>query len=156
MHIRLLAVGERQPDWVNAAFNEYAKRLPQHWQFRAETIALARRGGKIRQDGASVAEGERILAKLTPAEFVVALDERGRQFTSRELGDRIGEWQGLGQDIAFLIGGPDGLAEDCLQRANLRWSLSKLTLPHGLARVLFIEQIYRAWSLTSGHPYHRQ
>ena len=83
------------------------------------------------------------------------LDEKGRQFTSRELAERVDDWQVGGADLVFIIGGPDGVAKDVQERANLTWSLSSLTLPHGLARVLFAEQLYRAWSLTTGHPYHR-
>jgi 23S rRNA (pseudouridine1915-N3)-methyltransferase len=156
MHIRLLAVGDRQPGWVDAAFIEYAARLPRQWQFRLHAIAAAQRAKAASGGDARVAEGEKILAKLKPAEFVVVLDEHGTQFSSAELATKIGDWQTVGQDVAFVIGGPDGLSENCLQRGNLRWSLSKLTLPHGLARVLFAEQIYRAWSLNAGHPYHRE
>ena len=87
---------------------------------------------------------------------MVLLDESGRQFGSKELADKLTDWQTIGQDIVFVIGGPDGVSKSCFERANLQWSLSKLTLPHSLARVLFAEQIYRAWSLTTGHPYHRE
>lgn len=101
------------------------------------------------------AEGELILAKLQPAEQVVLLDERGRQFDSKSLSGKLLDWQTDGRDLCFVIGGPDGLSEACKQRADFSWSLSKLTLPHGMARVLFAEQLYRAWSLQTGHPYHR-
>jgi 23S rRNA (pseudouridine1915-N3)-methyltransferase len=156
MHIRLLAVGERQPDWVDAGFGEYAARLPRHWKFRLDIIASANRGRGASADEAMAVESDKILAKLKPAEYVVVLDEKGRQFSSLELAQKVDEWQGVGHDVAFVIGGADGLSENCLRRGNLRWSLSSLTLPHGLARVLFAEQIYRAWSLNSGHPYHRE
>jgi len=92
---------------------------------------------------AKSAEGVKILAKIKPAEFVIVLDERGKQYSSKELAGLLDEWQTVGQDLVFVIGGPDGVSADCLQRANLRWSLSKLTLPHGLARVLFAEQYHR-------------
>lgn len=155
MHIRLLAVGDRQPPWVDTAFSDYAARLPRQWQFRLEEIATAQRKKSAPAEIAVSVEGEKLLAKLKPAEFVVLLDESGRQFSSRELAGKLDEWQAVGQDIVFIIGGPDGVSTEVRQRANLIWSLSKLTLPHGLARVLFAEQIYRAWSLTTGHPYHR-
>ena len=83
------------------------------------------------------------------------LDEKGQQYSSRELADQLERWQSEGDDVAFVIGGPDGVSDEVRQRAGLVWSLSKLTLPHGLARILFAEQLYRAWSLTTGHPYHR-
>jgi 23S rRNA (pseudouridine1915-N3)-methyltransferase len=156
MHIRLLAVGDRQPAWVDTAFNDYAERLPRQWQFHLDTIATAQRNKSVSVDDAKTSEGEKILARIKSAEYAIALDENGRQFASRELGEKLAEWQTVGQDLVFVIGGPDGLSKDCLRRANLQWSLSKLTLPHGLARVFFAEQIYRAWSLTTGHPYHRE
>ena len=155
MHIRLLAVGDRQPAWVDQAFSEYAERLPRQWQFRLDTIATAGRSKAVAAEIAKEAEGAKLLARIKPAEFVVVLDERGRQFSSKEFAAKLEEWQTVGQDLVFVIGGPDGIASAGLRRANLQWSLSKLTLPHGLARVLFAEQIYRAWSLTTGHPYHR-
>ncbi len=155
MHIRLLAVGDRQSAWVESAFSDYAGRLPRQWQFRLHTIATAQRKKGVIGDVAKASEGEKILARVKPAEFVVVLDEKGREFSSRELATKLGDWQSIGQDLVFVIGGPDGVSKACLRRANLQWSLSKLTLPHGLARVLFVEQIYRAWSLTTGHPYHR-
>ena len=155
MHIRLIAVGDRQPSWVDSAFDEYATRLPRQWRFRVDAIATAQRKKSAPGHLAKDAEGVKILAKTKPSEFVVLLDERGRQFSSRDLADNLNDWQTIGQDLVFVIGGPDGVSAEVSQRANLTWSLSKLTLPHGLARVLFVEQIYRAWSLMTGHPYHR-
>jgi len=155
VHIRLLAVGDRQPSWVDTAFAEYTTRLPRPWQFRLETIAIADRRKAATPARAKAAEADKLLAKLKPAEQVILLDETGRQFTSRELSKRVGDWQAAGADIAFIIGGPDGVSDEVFRRANMTWSLSSLTLPHGLARVLFAEQLYRAWSLTTGHPYHR-
>ena len=153
MHVRLIAVGDRQPVWVDAAFSEYAARLPRQWRFRVDEVGTAQRtksGGDARGS-----EAGKLLARLKPGEFVVLLDEQGRQFTSRALAGQLEGWLAAGRDLAFVIGGPDGVAGSVRERADLAWSLSKLTLPHGLARVLFAEQIYRAWSLTAGHPYHR-
>ena len=154
MHLRLIAVGDRQPAWVDSAFSEYAGRLPRAWRFRVDEIPTAQRG-KADAGKARIAEGEKVLAKLKPPEKVVLLDERGRQFTSRALSDKLQGWLAEGPDLTFIIGGPDGVSQDVSERANVTWSLSDLTLPHGLARVLFIEQLYRAWTLTTGHPYHR-
>lgn len=156
MHIRLIAVGDRQPPWVDDAFDNYAARFPREWKFRLDTIPTVRRGKNDKSDQAVQAEGRRILSKIDPAEQVLLLDERGRQFTSPELSGKLSTWQADGRDLCFLIGGPDGVSAACRDRATLCWSLSKLTLPHGLARVLFAEQLYRAWSLQAGHPYHRE
>lgn len=155
MHIRVLAVGHRQPSWVNDAFEGYAARLPRHWRFALTVLAPAARTKNRNAALAVRAEGRKILAELRDAERVIALDERGDALTSVSFADRLRDWQAAGRDLCFVIGGPDGLASDCLARADHRWSLSALTLPHGLVRVLLVEQLYRAWSLCAGHPYHR-
>lgn len=155
MHIRLLAVGDRQPGWVDDAFGVYTERYPREWKFRLDTIATARRGKNDKSDRAKTTEGEQILAKLAKTEQVVLLDERGTQLSSLLLSERLADWQRDSRNLSFIIGGPDGVSEACKQRADFAWSLSRLTLPHGLARVLFAEQLYRAWSLHTGHPYHR-
>jgi 23S rRNA (pseudouridine1915-N3)-methyltransferase len=156
VHIRLLAVGDRQPSWVDDAFTVYSGRLPREWKFRLDRIATARRGKNDKSGHAMETEGEQILARLGADEQVVLLDERGKQMTSPGLATRLAGWQTEGRDLCFVIGGPDGVSAACRERANFVWSLSDLTLPHGLARVLFAEQLYRAWSLQAGHPYHRE
>ena len=155
MHIRLIAVGDRQPSWVDSAFENYLQRLPRQWQFRLDLIATARRSKNSSAEAAKIAEGHKVLAKIKASEYVVVLDESGKEFSSHEFASRLNDWQSDGRDLTFVIGGPDGISEACMDRADLRWSLSRLTLAHGLARVLFAEQLYRAWSLTTGHPYHR-
>ncbi|MEJ2129686.1 MAG: 23S rRNA (pseudouridine(1915)-N(3))-methyltransferase RlmH [Woeseiaceae bacterium] len=156
MHIRLIAVGDRQPAWVDDAFGNYSARFPREWKFRLDVMATVRRGKNDRSGRAMEAEGEQILSRIDPAEQVVLLDERGKQYTSNELSKRLDAWQADGRDLCFIIGGPDGVADGVGKRADSTWSLSNLTLPHGLARVLFAEQMYRAWSLQVGHPYHRE
>lgn len=156
MHIRLLAVGDRQPAWVDEAFATYTGRLPREWKFRLDVIGSARRQKNDKSRKAADAEGELILARLDKAERVVLLDERGRALSSRTLADKLSHWQSDGRDLCFVIGGPDGVSDACRQRADFTWSLSALTLPHGLARVLLAEQLYRAHSLQVGHPYHRE
>ena len=156
MHIRLIAVGDRQPAWVNDAFGNYSERLPRDWKFRLDQLATVRRAKNDKSKSAVQAEGEQILAKIETNEQVVLLDERGKQMTSQALATRLADWQADGRDLCFIIGGPDGVSDACRERANFTWSLSSLTLPHGLARVLFSEQLYRASSMQAGHPYHRE
>lgn len=155
MHIRLIAVGDRQPAWVTDAVETYARRLPKQWKFRLDVIGAARRGADGDAAKARALEGDRVLRKLGASEQLVALEEKGRSWSSVELAGRLQSWQAEGHDLSFVIGGPDGIDQNCLRRASSRWSLSKLTLPHGLARVLVVEQLYRAWTLLNGHPYHR-
>lgn len=155
MHIRLMAVGDRQPSWVDEAFGIYSGRFPREWKFRLDTIATVRRNKNESSQKAMAAEGEQILAKLVATEQVVLLDERGKELSSRTLAARLADWQSDSRDLCFIIGGPDGVPDTIRQRADFIWSLSQLTLPHGMARVLLAEQLYRAWSLQAGHPYHR-
>lgn len=155
MHIRVIAVSDRQPAWVGKAFDDYAKRLPRHWNFRVDTVATARRMAGSQASAAVAREGEKVLRQLKPGENLVLLDERGTEWTSVELAGKLDDWQLSGGDIAFAVGGPDGASSALRERAGCLWSLSRLTLPHGLARVLLAEQLYRAWTLLEGHPYHR-
>lgn len=156
MHIRLLAVGDRQPSWVDDAFASYTSRLPREWKFQLQAISTARRGKNDKSDRAKDAEGEQLLAKLVAGEQVVLLDERGAQLSSKKLAGKLAEWQSDARDLALIIGGPDGVSAAVRDKADFIWSLSQLTLPHGMARVLLSEQLYRAWSLQAGHPYHRE
>ena len=156
MHIRLIAVGDRQPAWVDDAFGNYSARFPREWKFRLDPLATARRGKNDRSGTAMSAEGKQILSRIDASEQVILLDERGRQLNSKGLSETLAGWQTDGRDICFVIGGPDGVSDACRKRADFTWALSTLTLPHGLARVLLAEQLYRAHSLQTGHPYHRE
>lgn len=155
MRLLLLAVGTRQPGWVSDGFNEYAKRLPAHCPLELIEIPAARRNKAINVDQSRQDESARILKAIPAATGVIALDERGKMRSTRDMADHLGSWLQDGRDMTFIIGGPDGLDKSCLERAEWRWSLSPLTLPHGLVRVIVAEQLYRAWSLLEGHPYHR-
>lgn len=155
MRLLLLAVGSRQPDWVNNGFNEYSRRFPPHLNLHLQEIAAAKRSKNTVTDRIKQEEGERLLKTIPHDALVVALDELGKTVSTRGLADKLADWQYTGRDIVFLIGGADGLSTDCLQRADWQWSLSPLTLPHGLVRILVAEQLYRAHSLLEGHPYHR-
>ena len=154
MRVRVIAVGTRMPSWVLTACDDYLTRLRGSLPVALTEIAPASRraGGAPR---AITREGERLLAALAPAEHVVALDERGRGLTTRELAGWLGTRRQQGEDLAFLIGGPDGLSPQVLARSNFRLALSRLTLPHALARVLLTEQLYRAHCILANHPYHR-
>jgi 23S rRNA (pseudouridine1915-N3)-methyltransferase len=155
MRLRVIAIGTRMPEWTDAAFTDYARRLRGHWKLELiELPTSSRRPSSVA--AACAAEARRILELLGPRDYVVALDERGTQRTTLELARFLAERLGSGQDLAFVIGGPDGLADEVLERAHHRWSLSRLTLPHAMARVVLIEQLYRAASVLAGHPYHRE
>lgn len=155
MRLRLLAAGTRLPRWVDEAYRDYADRLSHDAPLDLSEIELGRRGKGAAVEQAIRDEGRRMLAAIHGGDYVVALDVGGRSYTTEALAQWLERRQADGRDIVFLIGGPDGLAPECRERANERLSLSALTLPHGLARVVLAEQIYRVVSLQKGHPYHR-
>lgn len=155
MRLRVIAVGTRMPAWVDAGFEDYARRLQQALPVELKELPAARRSATTPATRAMAEEGARIVAALAPRDYLVALDERGREYSTQELAQWLEERRRSGQDLACVIGGADGLAPDVLRRAQQRWSLSRLTLPHGLVRVVLIEQLYRASTLLAGHPYHR-
>jgi 23S rRNA (pseudouridine1915-N3)-methyltransferase len=152
--LRLIAVGVRSPDWVSAGFNDYARRLPQSSRLELVEIAASDRKGwpvpRVLED-----EGTRILAKIAREDHVVALDVGGRACSTEKLAEKLDDWRMQGNDVNFLVGGADGLHKRCLERADESLSLSSLTFPHQLVRVIVAEQLYRAWTLLHGHPYHR-
>ena len=143
------------PSWVVDAYQEYAKRLPRECALQLVEIPLSKRRKSLTSEQAAVEEGQQLLAALPKDCTVIALDVRGKSWSTEELAVRLQDWLGSGRDVALLIGGPDGLSADCLERASLKWSLSELTYPHPLVRVILAEQLYRAWTITTGHPYHR-
>lgn len=153
MRIHLLAIGTRMPDWVATGYEEYARRLP--GECRLELKALVPRGRAGDTATRKREEGQVLLGAVPGRARVVALDERGKGWSTRELAAQLARWMDDGRDVALLVGGADGLAPECLARAEQQWSLSPLTLPHMMVRVLVAEQIYRANALNHGHPYHR-
>lgn len=155
MRIHLIAVGTRMPDWVTAGYADYARRLPRECSLALVEIPPGRRGKSASVERAVQEEGRQMLAALPKDCQVVALDVRGRSWSTADLAGQLQDWLGAGRDVALLVGGPDGLAPACLERADTRWSLSALTFPHALVRVMLAEQLYRAWTLGTGHPYHR-
>jgi len=154
MKLRIIAAGTRMPAWVTEGARDYARRLPREYGLDIVEIPLAspkRGAARALQE-----EGGRMLAALGERDRVIALAIEGQLSSTAELARRLGRWQQAGRDVAFLIGGPEGLAPECLERAEQRWSLSPLTFPHALVRVLLVEQLYRAWTVLAGHPYHRE
>lgn len=155
MQIHLIAVGQRLDDWVNQGFAEYARRLPSECRINLVEIVPNKRTKNSDISRIIEEEGERILAAVPARSHIIALDANGKQWATRQLAEQLDYWLGDGRDVSLLVGGPDGLSDKCKAVAETHWSLSKLTLPHPLVRVLVAEQIYRAWSILKGHPYHR-
>ena len=156
MRIHIIAVGQRRAGWERDGYLEYARRMPPELSLELHEIAASKR---TRRDSGQLQveeEGRRVVAAIPRGARVVALDERGAAWTTRELANRIERWMQDGRALALLIGGADGLAPACLERAEFRWSLSPLTLPHGLARIVVAEQLYRASTILRRHPYHRE
>lgn len=158
MNLRVVAVGNRAPPWVEAGFDEYARRMPREARLELIPVRPEPRGSDAERPAGVKrileAEAKRIAAALSQRCFVVALDQRGRSCTTEALATHLADWQSRG-DVAFVIGGADGLSESILGAADFRWSLSELTLPHALVRVILAEQLYRAMSIRKGLPYHR-
>jgi 23S rRNA (pseudouridine1915-N3)-methyltransferase len=155
MRLKILAVGTRMPDWVEQGYGEYAKRFPPEIRVEMVELPLGHRGKNRVVEQAMAREGESMLKAVGAGEGVVALDVKGKPWSTEQLAQQLRGWQESGRNFNLLIGGPDGLAPECLARAEQRWSLSPLTLPHPLVRIVLIEQLYRAWSINAGHPYHR-
>jgi 23S rRNA (pseudouridine1915-N3)-methyltransferase len=155
MKLWVVAVGQRMPDWAQTAWDDYAKRFPPEWKLGLKAVKAEPRGGKPAAALMS-AEAERLRAAIPKQARVVVLDERGDALTTLALSRRMRDWQSEAQDVALLIGGPDGLDPALRQSAHERIRLSDLTLPHAMVRVLLVEQLYRGWSILANHPYHRE
>ncbi len=155
MKLLVVAVGLRVPDWAQAAWDDYAKRFPPELKVELRAVKTEPRGSKSLET-LYAAERARIEAAIPRGSRIVALDERGTALTTLALADKLKSWQLESDDVALIIGGPDGLEPEFRQAAHERIRLSDLTLPHAFARVLLIEQLYRAWSINAHHPYHRE
>ncbi len=151
----IVAVGQRVPDWAQTAWDDYAKRFPHELKIELKAVKTEPRGSKT-LDTLYAAERSRIEAAIPKGARIVALDERGTNLTTNALATRLTDWQMGGGDVALVIGGPDGIDPAFRQAAHERIRLSDMTLPHAFARVLLIEQLYRAWSINANHPYHRE
>lgn len=155
MRMRLIALGSKMPEWVNTGYADYAKRLPRDWAVELVALPLAGRGKSTSPQVAMEKEADAMLAAIGKGDRVVALEVGGRAWNTGELADQLSRWRMSGSNYSLLIGGPDGLAPRCRALADLQWSLSPLTLPHPLVRLVVIEQLYRAYSILHNHPYHK-
>ena len=156
MEINLIAIGTRMPDWVEQGYHAYAKRLTTDVKLNLIELPAKKRSNDGEIPKIIEAEGEQLLKAVPPSTTrLIALDQRGKTWTSKELADQIQTWQLNAEKISLLIGGPEGLSQCCRDKAHQLWSLSSLTLPHPLVRVLLAEQLYRAWSILHNTPYHR-
>mgnify|MGYP001426178929 FL=1 len=155
MKVQMIAVGTRMPAWVQAGYDEYAKRLPKELTPTLVEIPLGNRGKNGAVQDAMKQEGEAILQHISSATTMVALDVQGKSWSTEQLAEQLSRWRMDGRNLAFVIGGPDGFSQQCLARADVRWSLSNLTLPHPVVRIVLIEQLYRAWTILQNHPYHK-
>jgi 23S rRNA (pseudouridine1915-N3)-methyltransferase len=155
MQLVIAAVGHKMPAWISSGFDEYAKRMPADCRIVLKELKPVERSGSKTAETAMAMERTRIEAALPKGARIIALDERGRDLTSVQLAKHLTQWQQDGRDVAFIIGGADGLDAEFKAKADMMLRISSLTLPHGMVRVLLAEQLYRAWSITQNHPYHR-
>jgi 23S rRNA (pseudouridine1915-N3)-methyltransferase len=155
MRLRLICVGQKMPSWVTQGYQEYARRMPPELSLELTEVGLVHRGKNPDVPRLVQREGEAVLAACGKGDRLVALEVEGQAWSTGKLAEHLEGWQQDGRDVSFMVGGPDGLAAACRQQAHQLWSLSPLTLPHPLVRVILAEQLYRAWSITRNHPYHR-
>lgn len=156
MRITLITIGRRMPAWIEQGYQEYAKRLPHDYRLELIEVELNKRGKNADLKRLIEREGELMLQAIAPGDYVIALDVLGKHWSTPQLAQFLQQKHELAENISLLVGGPEGLAPACLARANLKLSLSELTFPHPLVRVIIAEQLYRAWSIIQGHPYHRE
>lgn len=155
MRIRILTITHKTPNWVYDAFNEYHKRLQSFASIELVEISAEKRSASSNETQLIQRDSEKMLAALKPHHLKVVLEIKGQQWTSEELAAKLSDWRNQGHSIDFMIGGANGLSSACIESADVKWSLSKLTFPHALVKVLVIEQLYRSYCLLRGHPYHK-
>ena len=156
MRLLIAAVGQKMPRWIYDGFSEYQRRMPPHLNVESVEVPLPRRGRNADTRKLMETEASALQAALPGGCLRVAMDARGKALNTMELANKLEQWQLDGRDVGIMIGGPDGLSSELINDAEFRWSLGPLTLPHPLVRVILAEQLYRAWSITVGHPYHRE
>lgn len=155
MRLRLLTITHKSPSWIQEGYEEYAKRLPASCALELIEIPAEKRTANADLKRIAEREGEKMLALIKPNHRVIALDVQGKLWSTEQLATELGNWQQDGRHVDLLVGGPEGLAPQCLQKAEQKWSLSPLTFPHILVKLIVAEQVYRAWSILQNHPYHR-
>ena len=156
MKISLIAIGNKMPDWIDKGFNEYAKRISGDCKLQLVEIPAVRRKGTNNTAIIKAKEADLIRLKIPKDNYIIALDEKGKSCSTKTLLQKLSTWLADGQDICLIVGGADGLDTSIIDDANEAMSLSRMTLPHGLARIILAEQLYRAWSIMKKHPYHRE
>lgn len=155
MQIKIIAIGEKSPNWVDQGVIQFINRMPKECKVNIKPVAATKRVKNQNIENAQQQEQERLI-KFTPEDSLrIALDKRGNLWTTDQLSIKIKDWMQKSPNVSIYIGGPDGFTEDFLNKMDLVWSLSSLTLPHMLVRILLVEQLYRAWTIIKGHPYHR-
>ena len=155
LNIKIITVGDKMPDWVNEGAESYLSRIHSNTTVLLRQVSAKKRGKNVDINRVLQLEGEAVLKQITADTRLICLDRLGKAHDSLTFADKITDWQQLGQSVAFVIGGPEGLDAAVLARANETWTLSKMTFSHHVARVMLAEQLYRAWSITQGLPYHR-
>jgi 23S rRNA (pseudouridine1915-N3)-methyltransferase len=155
MHLVIAAVGQKMPRWVDAGVTEYQRRMPAHLKLKINEVTLPKRSRNADKQKLLNTEAAALSAALPDRCLRIAMDMGGRQWSTADLAGRLLDWQQDGRAVGIMIGGPDGLDQDLIASADLVWSLGPLTLPHPVVRLILAEQIYRAWTITTGHPYHR-
>ena len=156
MKLILIAVGSKMPGWVQSGYDEYARRFPRDLALELIEIPAGKRGKNADIKRILDAEGEKMLAAVPKGSRIVTLEVEGGNWNSPQLAQKLEQWQMDGRDVCLLVGGPEGLAPACIAASEAKWSLSALTLPHPLVRVVLAESLYRAWSISTNHPYHRE
>ncbi len=154
MKLRILAIGNKMPAWVTTGYEQYQKRMPPELRLEMVELPMATRS-KNSSPAKAIAAESAALDKAAGGDYRVALDVTGKSWSTEQLAEQLRRWQSLGSNVSLLVGGPDGMSEPLLAGADQRWSLSALTLPHPLVRIVLAEQLYRAWTVNSHHPYHR-
>ena len=155
MKINILAVGAKMSNWIDAGCKEYLKRFPKSWELQIKEIVHKQHHSKHSVENIKIMESDVIMQNVKHGTYLVALDENGTEMNSMALSKKIELWQMEGRNLTIIIGGPNGQSKDLLQKCDFFWSLSQLTFPHPLARLILLEQLYRAWTITNKHPYHR-
>lgn len=156
MKIQLIAVGNKMPDWVTTGFKEYQRRFPKDCSFELIEVTPGKRGKNADIARILQQEGEKMLSHVGKGNRIVTLEVLGKPWQTHQLAKQLSGWQMDGRDVSLLVGGPEGLSPECIARSEQKWSLSPLTLPHPMVRIMVAESLYRAWSLNNNHPYHRE